>query len=153
MAELEEMTPGAPETIGELVDQWRTRAAPKRKSETTLAMTDSLIKNHIAPVLGDLQVSAVTVEHIEAFLDARAELSKSTLDKMKTILAQSFDFGIRRRHVNWNPARVAELPTEAESTRVGRALLGSEARACSTSATSSSRRMGGHRDDPWHETW
>jgi len=62
----------------------------------------------------------VTVEDVEAFLDARAEThSKSTLVKLRTILAQAFDFGIRRRHVSWNPARVAELPPRAEA----RALL------------------------------
>lgn len=92
-------------------------------------MTDSLIKNHIAPVLGDVRLSKLDAETVEAFLDARADLSKSTLDKLKTILAQSFDFGIRRRQMDWNPARVAELPTGACSTREGRALLGSEARA------------------------
>jgi hypothetical protein len=96
MLELDEVD-RAPETVGELVHAWRTRAAPKRKSESTLAMTDSLINNHIAPVLGDVKLSNLDVETIEAFLDARADLAKSTLDKMKTILAQSFDFGIRRR--------------------------------------------------------
>ena len=129
VAAIEESSPGAPETVGELVSMWRTRAAPKRKSESTLAMTDSLIANHIEPVLGHVSIEAVTVETIEAFLDARAgSHSKSTLDKMKTVLAQSYDFGIRRRHVTWNPARVAELPTSAGPTREPRALLAGEAR-------------------------
>ena len=128
--ELDEATPGSPETVGQLVALWRTRAAPKRKSEATLAMTDSLIRNHIDPVLSHRKVSSVTVEDIEALLDARAEdYSKSTLDKIRTILAQSFDFGIRRRHVNWNPARVAELPAIAGSTRQPRALLSDETRS------------------------
>jgi integrase len=130
VTELETSSPNSPETIGELVESWFGRAAPKRKSETTLAMTESLIRNHIDPVLGDVRLSAVTAEDIEAFLDARTgSHSKSTLDKLKTILAQAFDFGIRRRHVNWNPARVAELPIEAEPTREGRALTLNEARA------------------------
>lgn len=129
VAELEMSSPNSPETIGELVQSWFARAAPMRKSETTLAMTDSLIRNHIDPVLGDVRLSAVTVEDIEAFLDARTSThSKSTLDKLRTILAQAFDFGIRRRHTNWNPARVAELPVKAEATREGRALTLGEAR-------------------------
>ena len=127
ISDLETSSPTSPDTVRELVEAWFTRAAPKRKSQTTLAMTDSLIRNHIDPVLGHLRVSAVTVEDVEAFLDARTQThSKSTLDKLRTILAQAFDFGIRRRHLNWNPARVAELPPEAEATREGRAL--SEAR-------------------------
>lgn len=68
-----------------------------------MAMTDSLIRNHIDPVLGHLRLSAMTVEDVEAFLDARAEThSKSTVVKLRTILAQAFDLGIRRRHINWN---------------------------------------------------
>lgn len=130
ITELEMSSPSSPDTVGELVEAWLTRAAPKRKSQTTMAMTSSLIRNHIDPVLGHLRLSVVTVEDVEAFLDARAEThSKSTLVKLRTILAQAFDFGIRRRHVNWNPARVAELPPEAKATREGRALSGIEARA------------------------
>ena len=130
ITELESSSPTSPDTVGELVEAWLTRAAPKRKSQTTMAMTDSLIRNHIDPVLGHLRLSAMTVEDVEAFLDARAEThSKSTLVKLRTILAQAFDFGIRLRHINWNPARVAELPPEAEPTREGRALSGTEARA------------------------
>lgn len=120
----------APGTVGELVELWYTRAAPKTKSESTMAMIKSLILNHIDPVFGKAQLSDVTVEDVEAFLDARAAtLSKSTLTKLRGILAQVFDFGIRRRHVTWNPARVAELPPEASQTREGRALSASEARS------------------------
>jgi integrase len=130
IAELEATSPSAPDTVGELVETWRDRAAPKRKSETTLAMTDSLIRNHITPALGSVRLNAITVDHIEAFLDARvSSLSKSTITKLRTILAQAFDFGIRRRHMNWNPARVAEMPVEASAAREGRALTGTEARA------------------------
>lgn len=129
ISDLETSSSTSPDTVRELVEAWFTRAAPKRKSQTTLAMTESLIRNHIDPVLGHMRVSAVTVEDVEAFLDARTEThSKSTLDKLRTILAQAFDFGIRRRHLNWNPARVAELPPAAEATREGRALTASEAR-------------------------
>lgn len=141
ITELEMSSPTSPDTVGQLVEAWLTRAAPKRKSQTTMAMTDSLIRNHIDPVLGHLRLSAVTVEDVEAFLDARGEThSKSTLVKLRSILAQAFDFGIRRRHVNWNPARVAELPSEAEATREGRALSGTEARALLN--VSSEHRLG-----------
>lgn len=56
-------------------------------------------------------------------------LAKSSLIKLRSYLAQAFDFGLRRRHVVWNPARVAELPVLALSTREGRALTAPEARA------------------------
>lgn len=130
LVELEASSPAAPVTVAELISQWRARTAPKRKSVTTLAMTDSLIRNHIIPVLGSVRVADLTAEHVESFLDARASgLSKSTLIKLRTILAQAFDYGVRRRHVNWNPARVAELPVDVGSPREGRSLTVGEARS------------------------
>lgn len=134
--ELSTQNPSAPRTVGELVAAWRSRTAPKRRSVTTLAMTDSLISNHIEPVFGSIPVGALTVEDVEVFLDARAgSHAKSTLEKLRTILAQSYDFGVRRRHVSWNPARIAELPPGASTKRVGRALSATESRALLNVAT------------------
>jgi integrase len=95
-----------------------------------MAMVNSLVANHIRPVFGNVRLAVVTVEDVETFLDARVEtLSRSTLKKLRSILAQAFDFGIRRRHVTWNPARAAELPPEASRKRYGRALSASDARS------------------------
>ncbi|MGD2100832.1 MAG: tyrosine-type recombinase/integrase [Acidimicrobiia bacterium] len=130
IAELEITSATAPETVGELVETWMRRSAPKTKSESTMEMVRSLVGNHVLPVFGGARLSAITVEDIEEFLDARADThSKSTLVKLRAILSQAFDFGVRRRHMTWNPAKIAELPPEADQTREGRALSSSEARA------------------------
>ena len=129
IAELETQSPAAPQTVGELVKSWRRRAAPKKMSSRTLAMVDSLIANHIDPVLGGVKVGALTAEDVEDFLDARADdYARSTLTKLRSILAQAYDFGIKRRHISWNPARVAELPPESETRepKTGRALTADE---------------------------
>ncbi len=120
--------PGSPETVGELVDLWRDLAAPKKQSDSTLRMTDSLIAVHIHPVFNNAPVEALTVDDVEAFLSARVDtLSKSTLGKLRSIIAKSYDFGIRREYTQRNPARVAEMPAGARITRQGRALTSEEA--------------------------
>lgn len=141
---LSKTTATAPEkTVGELVDAWLRRAAPKRNSERTLSMIESLTRRHLRPVLGAVKIQALTVEDIEAWLDAKAEnLARSSLVKLRSFLAQSFDFGLRRRHVTWNPARVAELPVAADGKRKGRALTVPEARALLNVAD-------GHRLGAW----
>lgn len=124
-----EAAPGAPETVGELVGLWRDLAAPKKQSVSTLAMTDSLINVHIIPVLGGASMEGLTVDDVEAFMDARVDtLSKSTLGKLRAILAKSYDFGIRREYTQRNPARIAEMPAAARVTREGRALNPDEVR-------------------------
>lgn len=133
----------SPEAVRNLVDVWLTRAAPKTKSEPTMAMVRSLVNTHILPVFGSVRLSALTVEDIEAFLDARGGThSKSTLSKLRGVLAQVFDFGVARRHMTWNPARVAELPPDASQSREGRALTASEARSLLNVAES-------HRNGVW----
>ncbi len=127
---LEATSSPAPTTVGELVESWRRRAAPKRMDERTLAMVESMLRLHVQPVLGAVRVQALTVEDVEGWLDAKAAvLAKSSLVKLRSYLAQAFDFGLRRRHVSWNPARVAELPPGATSRREGRALTAPEARS------------------------
>lgn len=124
------VTASAPATVGELVESWLSRAAPKRMDERTLSMVEPMVRNHLHPVLGGVRVQALTVEDVEAWLDAKADkLARSTLVKLRSYLAQAFDFGLRRRHVTWNPARVAELPVSATTKREGRALTAPEARA------------------------
>ena len=129
ITDLEAAGPGAPETVGKLVAQWRALAAPKRNSPSTLEGIDALIGKHIEPVLGNAKIGAVTPDDVEAFLAARDYLSKSMMAKIKRILSQSWDFAMRRRYATWNPARIAELPARLALPRDGRALTSSEAQA------------------------
>lgn len=142
IAELEGAGPSAPATVGELVGLWRELAAPKRNGASTLEGIDALITKHILPVFDHARVAAVTPDDVEAFLSDRAYLSKSMQSKIKRILAQSFDFGIRRRYVNWNPARVAELPANLNPPRKGRALTVKESQRLLNVAES-------HRNGAW----
>jgi len=129
IVELEASGPSAPETVGELVAQWRQLSAPKRNSPSTLEGIDALIRKHIAPVFDKVKIAAVTPDDIESFLAARDYLSKSMMTKIKRILSQSWDFAMRRRYATWNPARIAETPTGLHPQRDGRALTVSEAQA------------------------
>jgi integrase len=136
---------GGPETVGELVERWMAKGMPsaKPKSLSTVAGLKSHAETHVLPVFGNQPLSAVTVDDIEGFLEARVDtLSKSTLIKLKTILKQSFDFGVARRYVSWNPARVALLPAAAGQKRYPRALLPAERRALVNVASE-------HRLGPW----
>lgn len=121
---------GAPSTVGELCELWLERAAPKRKSDKSMLTDRRLVEMHVLPRFASTRLDALTVEDIEAWLDGLSTgLARSTVVKIKGQLAMAFDFGIRRRHIGWNPARLAEMPSGGESRREGRALTGPEARA------------------------
>lgn len=135
-----------PATVGELVDDWLSRAAPKRKSSSWLATSRQLVDSHVMPTFGVVPMSAVTVEQVEAWMVALSDrLSRSTVVKVRSQLALAFDYGVRRRLVDWNPARIAELPAATIPPRSGRALTGTEARALLNVA-------GDHRLGAWVTT-
>ena len=119
-----------PATVGELIDLWLSREAPKTMSPRTLAGVRSMVSNHIVPAVGQVKVRELRAEDVEQLLDAKAGegLARSSLVKLHSYLGQAYDAGVRRRLVGWNPARVAVVP-EARSRREGRALTASEARA------------------------
>ncbi len=103
---------------------------------------ETLVEIHILPRFGSMKVATLTVEDVEAWLDALLEdLARTTVAKIKGQFAMAFDFGVRRRHVSWNPARLAELPPSTETPREGRALTGPEARALLN--VSDHHRLGG----------
>jgi integrase len=119
-----------PTTVGQLVEDWLVRAAPTRKSSGWLSTSRQLVESHVLPVLGSVPLSEVTVEQVETWMVAMsARLSRSTVVKVRSQLALAFDYGVRRRLVDWNPARIAELPAATAPPRQGRALTRTEARA------------------------
>lgn len=127
IAELEKSS-GGPSTVLELVRAWRNGEAPNRNSPTTLDSIDAIIARHIEPVWGGVRLSAVSVDDVEAFLEARSDLSRSHLSKVKRVLSQSFAWGVRRRYVDWNPAEIASLPAKLRAPRQRRALKPDEVR-------------------------
>lgn len=130
IAQLEHGGPVAPQSVGELVEAWLTRAAPKRKSPSSMTTARHPVETHVMPTFRHVRLSAVTVEDIEAWLDGLSgHLARASVQKIRQQLAQAFDYGLRRRHVSWNRARLAEMPPGTDSPREGRALTGSEARA------------------------
>lgn len=121
---------GAPTTVGELCELWLDRAAPKRKGPKSLLDDRRLVELHVLLRFRSTRLDALTVEDVETWLDGLSKgLARSTVVKIKGQLAMAFDFGIRRRHVSWNPARLAEMPSGTKARREGRALTGPEARA------------------------
>ncbi|MBA3361934.1 MAG: site-specific integrase [Acidimicrobiia bacterium] len=130
ISDLENLSASAPKTVADLVSLWLSKGAPKNMDRRTLTMVESMVRNHLITSLGSVRVGALMVEDVEAWLDAKAEtMAKSSVIKLRSYLAQAFDFGIRRRHAVWNPARIAELPVGATDRRSPRALTAPEAKA------------------------
>lgn len=117
-------------TVDELCQRWLDREAPKTMTPNTLNLVESLLRNHVSPVLGKQVATQLWVEDFEGLLDAKKAqgFARSTLVKLHSYLAQAYDFGLRRRLVVWNPARMAVVPA-APGKREPRALTAAELRS------------------------
>jgi integrase len=117
-------------TVGELLSDWLTKAAPKRKGPSWLATCRGLVDSHIMPTFRYRDLNELTVEEIERWMaDMSSSLSKATVVAVRSQLAQALDYGVRRRLLDWNPAKIAELPQSGSPSREGRSLTQAEARS------------------------
>lgn len=113
-----------PPTIAELVEEWRAKAAPTRKSETTLSRLDRRLRQHLVPHLGHHRVDRLRPEDVEAWLAAEAASGQArrNIQDYRGDLRQVLAWAERRRLVTWNVAATAELPLEARPSPPKRAL-------------------------------
>lgn len=127
-------------TVGYLADRWLERVV-SGKSETMREMYGGLTRRHLAPLMS-IKADQLTVHHVEDWLDARSHLSRSTLKKLRSLLAQILDYGRKYRVVTVNVARDADLPPNATQSRHPRSLSREDAARLLRSAS-------GHRLEAW----
>jgi hypothetical protein len=83
-----------PATIGDLVERWLSRGAPKAMSARTLDVVRSMVTNHILPTLGAVKLGDVRVEHVEA---PRRQGRAGPSAQLAGEAAQLSGSGVRRR--------------------------------------------------------
>ena len=132
---------GAPPTVADLYGPWIDRKA-ERVVASTAKMSRDLWTVHVGPVFATRPVDQVTVAEIETFLTARRHLAAATLRKIRGLLAQVIDQAVRHRVVNYNAARLAEIPAGAKPSMASRSLTVDEAVALLATAR-------GERLEPW----
>lgn len=115
-----------PRPFAALCDYWvANRAAQKRSGKHD----ESIIRKHLRPALGDVDVRSIGVEHVDRFTRDRSHLSHKTLANVLTLLVSMLnvakDLGwvsevprIRKPRVRLFECDFAYLRTDNEITRV-----------------------------------
>lgn len=128
---------GQVSTLGELMQRWLDTVAAARVSRSTLDGYRHQVEQHIAPALGDVRLERLTPEHLDDYFlrMARDGYSRSSLVKQRSVIGQAIRWGLKRRHIGWDVATLAELPppdvfaaAKPKQTRIPRALTRDEAR-------------------------
>ncbi len=115
-------------TVAQLLTRWHDDVLRYQVAPSAALNYKAVAGRHIIPTLGSKKVVALTSADIDRLLSAKlgSGLSVSTVRRIRSVLGQAIDQGIRWGSVNRNVARLSRAPKEQR--REGRTLTYEQAR-------------------------
>ena len=115
-------------TVAQLLTQWHDDVLRHQVAPSAVVSYWTVARHHIIPSLGSKRVVNLTSADIDRLLSAKLDsgLSVSTVRRIRSVLGQAIDQGIRWGSVNRNVARLSRAPKEQR--REGRTLTYEQAR-------------------------
>jgi integrase len=115
-------------TVTRLLESWNLDVLSHQVSATAANHYMSIARNHIIPTIGRKKLIELTTSDVDRMISKKIAqgLSASTVRRIRSVLAQAIDQGIRWGWVNRNVATLARAPKSVRSE--GRTLTVDEAR-------------------------
>ncbi|HET8989755.1 MAG TPA: hypothetical protein VFN59_01465, partial [Acidimicrobiales bacterium] len=116
-------------TVGQLLERWHDDVLRHQVSWSAAKNYKSVADHHLVPVLGRKKVAALTTADVDRLLSQKMDsgLSVSTVRRIRSVLAQALDQGIRWGVVARNVATLSRPPKQARQE--GRSLTPDQADA------------------------
>jgi len=126
-------TPTGDMTVETHLKSWLEGYVKTNCSQRTQDGYESIIKNHLIPALGHLQLRKLQPEMIEAYYGKACEkLSARTVQHHHRLLSEALKHAERRGHIGRNPCSLASAPSPRK--RVMRTLTPTEVETMLTQA-------------------
>lgn len=99
-------------TVSEWLNEWLTTFCADKVKPLTLQSYQSIIKNHILPAIGAVELQAVKGTHIQKLYNAMTKtgLSGKTVKNVSAVLHKAFSIALKQGIIQTNPCDAAELP-------------------------------------------
>lgn len=99
-------------TVAQLLDRWYADVLRHQVAESAALGYRSVANHHIVPSIGRKKLAALTTSDVDRLLSSKidAGLAVSTVRRIRSVLAQAIDQGIRWGAVNRNVASLARAP-------------------------------------------
>jgi integrase len=127
-------------TVAQLLDRWYADVLRHQVAESAALGYRSVANHHIVPAIGRKKLAALTTSDVDRLLSSKidAGLAVSTVRRIRSVLAQAIDQGIRWGAVNRNVASLARAPRAQR--KEGRTLTPEQAHAFL-------EQLSGHRNE------
>jgi integrase len=114
--------------FAELVQNWTEAIAPTLKSETA-RYYEKMLRLHVAPEFGSVQVAAITRHDVSRFLAGKAPqgYSRSSMKGMLTSLSTVLEYAVDCDVLDKNPCKGVKIPQPLKTARKRRILSLEEA--------------------------
>jgi integrase len=115
-------------TVGQLFNRWYEDVLSHQVSPNTLSNYKSVADHHILPSLGKQRIANLTTNEVDRLLSMKMKgpLSVSSVQRIRSVLAQALDQAMRWGWVNRNVATLARAPRSER--KEGRSLTIEQAR-------------------------
>ena len=115
-------------TVAQLLTRWRDDVLRHQVAPSTADNYESIAMQHIAPALGRKKVAKLTAAEVDHLLSTKLDegLSASTVRRIRAVISQALDQGVRWGIVSRNVATLTRGPRIVR--REGRTLSPEEAR-------------------------
>jgi len=99
-------------TVSEWMEEWLTTFCANKVKLLTYQSYSAIIKNHIVPAIGAMELQSVKGTHIQRLYNSmtRAGLSEKTVKNVSAILHKALNVALKQGLIAANPCNTAELP-------------------------------------------
>lgn len=99
-------------TVKEWMTEWLTTFCANKVKPLTYQSYEAIIKNHVTPAMGAVELQAVKGTHIQRLYNSMtaAGLSGKTVKNVGAILHKAFSVAVKQGIIQFNPCDAAELP-------------------------------------------
>lgn len=99
-------------TVAQLVDRWLNEINRHQVAPSTAKNYRAMVEHHIKPAIGKKKAAQLTTSDVDRFLSKKSDegLSVSTVRRIRNVLSQALDQGIRWDLVLRNVAKLSRSP-------------------------------------------
>lgn len=105
---------------------WMALYKENRLKHTTLREYASVLKKHLIPAFGEMDVSTITIDDIQRFMNSKADMSRKSIHEMVMVLEMILECAVEDGILPRNPARSKRLRNPSRKVTTRSALTSAE---------------------------